>query len=253
MKSIPPLLLLAGMVTGVLGLPISLYAFFTSDQRRATREIRKGAAERGWKYRRDRWQGNPTAFQIDGQTESGITWTLASGNSGRYGRGWTAQLTLRVPALGGDTDLALLPREDEFPAAVSIGGAAASSVGAISGALGSAVEFLRHAVELPSGHTGFDTAYRVLVLPRQFSHPFIDHAIAERILARPTGAVASHALLAWRQPYAFEFEARLPGPPDWATVFWLISLAKELIVRVPPPLKAVAPHGFVDRLMDRFL
>src|ERR1700722_1744420 len=108
MKSIPPLLLLAGMVMVVLGLPIGLYAFFTSDQRRATREIRKGAAERGWKYRRLRWQGNPTAFRIDGRTERGITWTLTSGNSGRYDRGWTAQLTLRVPALGGDTDLALL-------------------------------------------------------------------------------------------------------------------------------------------------
>ena len=115
MKAIPPLLLLAAMATVVLGLPIALYAFFTSDQRRATRDIRRGAAERGWHYRRDRWQGNPTAFQIDGRTDSGIAWSLTSGNSSRYDRGWTAQLKLRVPALGGDTDLALLPRADEFP------------------------------------------------------------------------------------------------------------------------------------------
>src|SRR5665213_3599562 len=88
-KSIPPLVLPAGMATVVLCLPIGLYTLFTSGRRRIMRAIRKGAAERGWKYRRDRRQGNPAAFRIDGRTDSGLPWTLTSGNSSSYRQGWS--------------------------------------------------------------------------------------------------------------------------------------------------------------------
>jgi len=257
LKSLSPLVIVAAMAVVVLGLPIGLYALFTSDQRRTTREIRKAAAERGWKYRRRRWQGNPAAFRIDGRTESGLPWTLTSGTGTDYSRGWSVQLMLKFATLGGDTDLALLPRDGEIPGSPSIGAAtpleAASRVAAISGVLGSAVEFFRHAEELPSGHPEFDARYRILVSPQQFRQPLIDSALAERILQCPSDAIAPHSVLAWRQPFAFEVEARLLGPPNWSTVSWLISLANDLIARVPPVVKSVAPHGFVDRLIDRLL
>ena len=80
MKSIPPLVLIAGLCAIVLGLPFGLYALLTRRQRRTTRQIRNAASRHGWTYRRRRWQGNPTAFRIDGQTESGLAWTLSEPN-----------------------------------------------------------------------------------------------------------------------------------------------------------------------------
>jgi len=58
-------------------------------------------AERGWRYCLRRWQANPTAFRIDGRTQSGLGWILISGNSGGYDRGWSVRLGLRFPAWAG--------------------------------------------------------------------------------------------------------------------------------------------------------
>jgi len=257
MQSIPPLVIVAGLFAVVLGVPFGLYALLTREQRRTTREIRTAATGQGWRYRRRRWQGNPTAFRIDGQTRSGQRWILTSGNSSEYDRGWSAQLVLRFPMLGGETDLAVLPREGQGHGSLLLGSAvppdAESRVAALSGVIASAAGFFRGAREFPSGLLAFDAAYQVLVLPRQIHQPPVEQALAERILQWPADAIAPHSVLAWRDLYAFEVQARLPAPPNWATVSFFIALAGDLIARVPPPVQSIAPHTLVDRLIGRFL
>ena len=255
MQSIPPLVILAGLLAVVLGLPFGLYAILTRHQRRTTREIRTAAAGRGWRYRPRRWQGNPTAFRIDGQTRTG-PWILTSGNSRGYDTGWSVELVLRFPKLGGATDLAILPRERAGhgpplrEAAVQPG--AESRIAALSRVLATAVQFLRDAVEMPSGLPGFDAAYQVLGLPGQMRERPVDEVLAKRIFEWPAGVIAPHSVLAWRDLYAFEFQARLPAPPNWATVSYFLALADDLMARVPPPMSSPAPRGFVDRLIGHF-
>src|SRR6267154_342061 len=67
----PPLALVVGFAI-VLGFPIGLYVLLTRGRRRAMREIRQGAEERGWRFKLRHWQGNPTAFGIAGATGSGL-------------------------------------------------------------------------------------------------------------------------------------------------------------------------------------
>ena len=239
MQPIPPLVIVAALAAVVLGLPFGLYALLTREQRRTTREIRRAAAGQGWRYRRRHWQANPTAFRVDGQTRSGLRWILTSGNTRGYDRGWSVQLVLRFPLLGGETDLAVLPREGQGGGSRRLG----------SGAAG----FFRGARDLASGLPAFDAAYQVLAGPRQIHQPPIEPALAERILQWPADAIAPHSVLAWRDPYGFEVQARLPAPPNWATVSYFIALADDLITRVPPPVKSMAPHTLVDRLIGRFL
>src|SRR5260370_41808954 len=86
----------------VLGLPVGLYALLTRGRRRAMREIRRGAEAQGWRYRLRHWQGNPTAFRIDGKTHSGLSWVMTSGSTRGYDKGWSTVLRLRVPILGGE-------------------------------------------------------------------------------------------------------------------------------------------------------
>lgn len=111
MNTIPPLLSAAGLVAVFLGLTAGLYRFLTIGQRQGTREIRESAGRLGWRYRRRRWQGNPAAFRIDGQTDGGRTWVLTCGNGSDSARGWSTLLALRFPTLGGDPDFAILPRD----------------------------------------------------------------------------------------------------------------------------------------------
>lgn len=113
MNTFPPLMIVIGFFVVFLGLFFffGLYALLTRGQRRTMREIRRAAAERGWRYRLRHWQGNPTAFRIDGSTPSGLTWTMKSSSTRGYDRGWSATLVLRFPTLGGEMDFALLPRE----------------------------------------------------------------------------------------------------------------------------------------------
>ena len=111
MTPITPLMSAAGLVAVFLGLTAGLYRFLTMGQRRRTREIRESAGRLGWRYRRRRWQGNPGAFRIDGQTDGGLTWVLTCGNGSDSARGWSTLLALRFPTLGGDPDFAILPRD----------------------------------------------------------------------------------------------------------------------------------------------
>ena len=115
-----------------------------------------------------------------------------------------------------------------------------------------AVGFFREAGELPSGVAAFDAGYQVQVLPSQIRQPPVDPSLADRILHWPADAVAPHSVLAWRDPYAFHVQARLPGPPNWAAVSYFVALADDFIARVLPSVTS-SPPGFIDRLIDRFL
>ena len=253
---IPPLLALIAGFAIVLGLPIGLYVLLTRGRRRAMKEIRQGAEERGWRYKLRHWQGNPTAFRIEGATRSGLNWIMKSGGTRGYNKGWTTVLGLRVPILGGEVDVSILPREPghgSSAASMSITPAAEARVAAFSGAIASGVEFFQQAQELPSGLAAFDAAYRVLVLTKQFSQPPVDATLAGHILHWPENTIAPHSMLAWRDAFGFCVDARLPEAPNWNTVCYLASLAEELCARVPAPILPASPPTLFDRILGRFL
>jgi len=151
---IPPLLALVVGFAIVLGFPIGLYVLLTRGRRRAMREIRQGAQERGWRFKLRHWQGKSHAFGIAGTTRSGLTWIMKSGGTRGYDKGWTAVLGLRVPVLGGEVDVTILPREPghaSSAASMAITPSAEARVAAFSGAIASGLEFFQHAQEMPSG------------------------------------------------------------------------------------------------------
>jgi hypothetical protein len=255
MKSFPPLLIVAGLLAIVLGLPIGFYLLLTRGQRRTTREIRKSASRLGWKYRLRRWQGNPTAFRIDGQTSNALTWILTSSTASDYARGWTVLLALRFPTLGGESDFAIMPRDDEgrsLPRGPAIPAGIESGIAVFSGAAARDIAFLRDARQHPSGLAAFDTAYQVLATPERLVPPPVDPELAARLLRWPADAVAPHSVLAWRDPFALHLQVRLPGPPNWATVAYTAQLGADLAARVPPRVMQAAPRTSLDRLIARF-
>lgn len=255
MMSLPQLVVAAGVFGLLLGVPVGLYAFLTRGRRRTMHEIRAGAAGCGWRYRLRHWQGDPTAFRIDGRMRSGSAWILTSGSTSGYDRDWSLQVGLRVPILGGEVDLAVLPRDgDGFaPVRPGIPPGIESRVAAFSGALASTTSFFREARELPSGLAAFDAAYHVLVLTSHFTEPPLDPPLATRVLHWPADAIAPHSVAAWRDPFGFHFQARLPAPPNWSTVTHFLALAEDCCARLPGPTAPSAPPTFVDRLVARIL
>jgi hypothetical protein len=256
MNKIPPLLLLVVFFAVIIGLPFGLYALLTRGRRRAMREIRQGAEGQGWRYKLRRWQVNPTAFRIDGATRSALSWIMTSGNTRGYDKAWSVVAELRVPILGGEVDLAVLPREAGHGAAVLRGAipeGAKERVAAFSGAIGSAVEFFQNAQELPSGLAAFDARYEILVLPKQIQKQPVDAALAQRVLSWPADAIAPHSILAWRDPFGLHMQARLSGPPNWSTVSYFASLAEDLCARVRAPQSLPAPPTLFDRAVARIL
>jgi len=257
MTSVPPLVIVAVGFAVVLGLPIGLYALLTRGQRRTTREIRRAASERGWRYRRRRWSGDPTMFRIQGRTHGGLAWIMASSTTRGYDPGWTVRLGLRFPVLGGEADFALLPRDPGGHGAAlrrpDLPVAARARVAAFSGAAASAVGFLRDAQEVQSGLPAFDAVYQVLGRPSQMQQALLDQALAERVLTWPADAIAPHSVLAWRDPFGFHLQARLPAAPNWPTVSYVLALAEAFTQRLPAPRPTPAPRGFVDRLIARLL
>ncbi len=256
-NSVPPVLIVAGAISLFLCLFFALYAILTKRQRRITREIRVAATELGWKYRVRHWQGNPAAFRIEGQTTGGIPWILTSSNSSSSQRDWAFEVLLRFPMLGGETDLVILPPNNEEHGTWSLGAAIPpeiqSRIAAFSATLGGIVGFFRDAQELPSGFAAFDSVYKVLALTKHIQQSPIESALAHRILQWPTGTIAPHSVLALRDPFAFEFQARLPGPPNAATVLYFLSLATDLIAQLPPPRPLATPTGLVDGLLSSIL
>jgi len=258
MRPFPPLLVATAVFAALLGLFLALYARLTAEQRRTTREIRGAASGRGWRYRPLRWRGDLTAFRIDGQSRIGLVpWILISDYNRGYDRRWSVLLRLIVPSLGGGVDLAVLPRESADRESVLRGRAipagAETWVSRLSGAAASAVAFFRDAVEVSGGLETFDAAYQTLATPQTVHQRVVDPAIAGRILHWPEGAVAPHSVLAWRDPFGFQLQARLPGPPNLSTVLHVLELADEFIARVPPSPMPPAPAGLVDRLVARLL
>jgi hypothetical protein len=256
MKSIPPLVLVGGIIALFLGLFFGLYALLTLDRRRMMRGIREGAAAQGWRYRLRRWQGNPTAFRIEGATHGALSWVMTSGNTRGYNKGWSAVLGVRVPILGGEVDFAVLPRgagHGFAGASSTISPRVEARVAAFSGAIASGLDFFQNAQELPSGLAAFDAAYEVLVLPKQFGKPPVDAALGERILHWPADTIAPHSMIAWRDAFGLHVDARVPAPANWSTVSYLASLAEEMCARVPAPLKSGVPPTFFDRAVAQIL
>jgi hypothetical protein len=209
----------------LLGVPFGLYAFLTSDQRRTTRSIRVEAIARGWRFRKQRWQGNPAAFRIDGKTAEGLPWTLTSGNSSdNSDQLWSALLILSFPVPAGGPDFAIEPRESrKLKGPLGLGGP-----------MFSLERFSHYTTEVASGWRPFDDVYRVLAIPRRFSQPPVDPALAQRILGSLADSIKPHSLYAWRHASALEIQARLPDSPNVPTVSWLVALGEDLIARLPP-------------------
>lgn len=166
-------------------------------------------------------------------------------------------LNLRVPALGGEVDFAVLPRDSKGHSSTlhtsGIPQGVESKLTGLSGTAASAIRFIRDSRELPSGFPAFDSAYQVLVLPGRVSAAPVDSALAERALHWPADTIAPHSVLAWRDPFGLKFEARLPGQPDWPTVLNFLAFAEDVTARLPAPVASSAPRGLVDRLIARLL
>ena len=254
MKPFPPLLVFAIVMAVSLGIPFGFYALLTRGRRRIMAEIRVGAAERGWEFHLLRWQGDPTAFRLDGQGTSG-SWTVKSSSTSGNDRGWSVRMEMSFPHLAGKSDFALFPRDPEggggrHPLSrVPLGFEARFA--SLSRLTANEADFLRIAQEISSGCPAFDGSYQVLVIPGRELQGVVDRKLAERLLQWPEGTVKPHSLLAWRDPFGVHFQARLAYQPNWAAVTYLISAGEEICSRLPPPVPVACPQpeGAVDRLI----
>ena len=256
MHNIPPLLALVAFALVVFGVPFGLYAVFTRGRRRIMREIRQGAEARGWRYHLRRWQGNPTAFCIEGAAGSGLEWAITTGSTHGYDKGWSNEMELRVPQLGGEVDFAILPREPSHQggtAATTISPTAEARVAKFSSVIASGLEFFKNAREMPSGLAQFDEKYEIVVLPQQFSKSPLDPPLAQKFLHWPADAITPHSVLAWRHAFGFCLDVRLPAPANWRTVEYLASLADEICPRIPAPLVSAAPATMLDRVIGKLM
>jgi hypothetical protein len=176
---------------------------------------------------------------------------LKSGSSRGYDPGWNATLSLRFPELAGEPDVALFPRSAGRDFGVKLRGVSPdvqAKVAAISGITASAIRLMREGRECPSGFAAFDKTYQVSCLGVSWQPP-VNVRLAERILSWPNDAVGLHTLLAWRDPRGFCVEVRLPAPPNWATICYVVSLAEDLCARLPAGRAVEPPKGIVDQVV----
>lgn len=255
MQPLPPLAIVIAAFAVFLGLLFGLYALLTRPRRRVMGEIRAGAAARGWRYRLRRWQGDPTSFRIDGQTQNGLPWILKSTGTTGYDRGWSVRLGLQFPTLAGQADVSISPRDagGGGPAHAGADVLSADAVAKFSEVAAETIGILQAGRQLPSGLPAFDQAYQVLGLAQPFTGPPVDAAVAQHMLHWPAGAISPHSLLMWRDPTALHFQARLPAPPNWATVSYFLVLAEELCRRLPAPDVPVHTPTLADRAIARIL
>lgn len=249
MKLFPPIAIVVTAFVLFLGVFFGLYAWLTKARRRLMREIRAGAAARGWQYRLRRWQGDPTSFCINGQTDNGLIWVLKSTGTRGYDRGWCVRMGLKFPTLAGKADLSILPRD---PGPTDFGSdvqhALAGQVAKFSKVAAETIG-LWQGRELPSGVFAFDKAYQTVALPERFPQSPVDAALAERILHWPENTITPHSLLVWRDHSGLHLQARLPAPPTWTTVRYFVSLAEDLCLRLPAPEVPPASPTLADRLI----
>jgi hypothetical protein len=246
----PPLLRAFGIgFATAFGLAAGAYRILTLGQRRNTREIRDAALARGWHFRIRRWQGNPTAFEITGESPSGLPWIVTHGQNSDSSDRWASVLTVRFPSLAGQTDFAILPRDPIEDRNLDIlASSAIRDFGSLRGSMGaSAIAFVHNAHELRTGLTEFDNRYRVLTMGPAVP---ADVSLAARILNWPAKAMIPHSVLAWRDPFAFRVQARLPGPPPWSTVEHLLLIAFDLADQIPTPQTCLVPSGRLDRFLN---
>jgi hypothetical protein len=248
----PPLLLVALMAAAMFGLISGLYRFLTRRQREIVQEIRDHAEQNGWQYHKRRWSGNPTTFRIEGHNSSGVPWVLKSAGAGDNAHGWSMELTVRYPTVAGETDVAIIPRDEKHTrAALAASAQAESWVSRVSQTLAGAVHFISHSQESPSGFEPFDYAYQVLLVPESSRKPLVDSALAKKWLNWPGDSVPVHSLLAWRDPFGFVVEARVVGPANWATVSYLLDLGEELVRRMPVGNVPAGPQHAMDRMIGK--
>jgi hypothetical protein len=246
-----PLLLLALIAALTVGLPLALYALLTRKQRAAMHQIRQSARARGWNFRMRHWTGNPTACRMEGRSRSGLAMIIKTGAARGYDPGWNASLTMRFPDLAGEPDVAILPRNAGRESGVTLRGVSPdiqAKVAAFSGLAASAIRLMREGKESPSGWAAFDKVYQVCSLGVSWQ-PLVDARLGQRIVTWPSELVALHTLLAWRDPFGFYVEARLPAPPNWATICYAVSVAEDLCGRLPAGRTVDQPKGIVDQLV----
>jgi len=246
-----PLLLLAAIAALTIGLPLALYALLTRKQRAAMHAIRDSARTRGWSFRMRHWTGNPAACRMDGRSRSGLAIIIKTGSARGYDPGWNATLTVRFPDMAGEPDVAVLPRSASRSSGITLRGVSPdiqAKVAAFSGLAASAIKLMREGKESPSGFAPFDKMYQVASLGVSWQ-PLVDPRLAERIISWPNDIVALHTLLAWRDPFGFYLEARLPASPNWATISYTVSLAEDLCARLPAGRTVSQPRGFLDQLL----
>jgi len=248
---IPPLAALSGLIVAVFGPIVALYLVFTRDQRRNIREIRRAAAARGWRYRVRRSQGNPWAFRLDGVTPGGFAWIFTSGNSGEGTHDWSTEATIKFPAPGGEPDFAIMPRGAQRGLPLSNNDTRLESPVMKAIASGSFPLPDPDAREFRSGEPAFDDLYQVFALPDQFPKPPVDRTLARRILDCP--CAPTFRVFMMRGRLGFYCQARLPGPPDWTTVIWLVGVAEDFAAILPRAVASTTPPGFLDRIIDACL
>ena len=256
MSPFASLLVVVALFGTVLGLPFGLYALLTRGRRRAIGQIRREASLRGWQFGVRRWQGNPSAFRIRGRSSSGLDWILTSGGAADANQGWSVLLAVRVPALAGEMDLAILPR-DAAGAAAQVLRAGLSHefqdrIASVSGTLANAIGFSESAQEVPSGFSDFDAAYKVLILPTRIERSPINAERARRLLNWPPDALSPHSILIWRDSFGLHVQARLRATPTWPTISYLVGLVEQLCAQLPASATRPEPKGVVDRLAASF-
>jgi hypothetical protein len=251
------LVIAIAFLTVAVGLPIGLYPLLTRERRRCVDEIRTAASDCGWQFRPRYLQRDPACFRIDGRTTNGLPWILTTASTMGFNGGGSVRLALQIPVLGGEVDLAVLPRNldrrgSTFPTA-NISSEAQARIASFSGTVASAIGFFRTARVLPSGSAAFDATYQILALPHQMRQSPIDAALAERFLHWPATAIAPVAEVAWRDPFGFHLQARLPATPNRATISYFLALAEDFCARLPEAATSPAAVGLLDRLIAKLV
>ena len=174
---------------------------------------------------------------------------MTSGNISETESRWSAELNLRFRTLGGETDIALTPRDGK-PLPRPLPPAVEARIGRFSGKLAGTSKFLRESQEAPTGMAEFDALYELRATPD--ARNAVNAALAEHILHCPADAVTPHSVVAWRDPFGFHFHTRLPVDPNWVTVAWLAGSGEEFVSRLPAVVAAPVPSGWVDRIFAAF-
>jgi len=251
MHNFQPFALLLVIAALTIGLPAGLYLLLTRKRRATLHEIRDSARSRGWNFQMRHWTGNPVAFRMDARSRTSLRMVIKSGSARGYDPGWNATLSVRLPELAGEPDVLIVPRATSRDSGVKMRGVSPETqakVAAFSGLAASAIRLLREGRETTTGYALFDKTYQLSTLGVNWQ-PVVDARLAERMVSWPAGAVALHTLLAWRDPFGFYIEARLPAPPNWATICYLVGLAEELCARLPAGRSVEPPKNIVDRLI----